>query len=671
MAFVLTDLFSAKAGGGQQGPMNLAEVNGTNISPTEFDMRLQQAYENYQLNTESEEPLDEQTKNQIREQVWNDLLSEVILGKQMQELGVEVTSKELFDMVQGNDPHPQVLQAFRNPETNQFDPNAVVQFLQNLNNDPEMKERWVTFEKALKKQQRRDKFQNLIKKGIYLPSNLAKMQYANNNQVVSFKYVYKPYNAISDTSIQLTDAEVQSYYEEHKEEYKQESGRKILYAYFPVNPSQEDIAATQKYMDESYERFENTENDSIFVNANSDQPFDPTFYSKENMPMGADTSFWSKEVGYMNGPYELDGTYFIQKLKAIKMAPDSVKASHILINNQDRSPERANEIADSLIALLESGTPMSDLALDNSDDVGSAQNGGDLGWFTEGMMVKPFNDAAFSAEVGEFSKVESQFGIHIIEVSDKTAPKKKIQLATIQREVLAGNDTYAEVFNKANSFSIEANDIESFNELVKEKNIQRRSAEITENSTQVRGLPNSREVVRWAIEAKEGKISEAFDVGDAFVVAIVERVDEKGVAPLDKIKNRIEYLAKQDKKAEQFIQEMSGFQNINELASNQRLTIETASGVTFESPTVPGVGMEPKVVGKAFSLEKGQMSVPIQGNSGVFVVSIDSKSDVGEPNLASTRSSVARSIDSRVTNGAVFSALKEKAEITDNRNKFY
>jgi peptidylprolyl isomerase/peptidyl-prolyl cis-trans isomerase D len=155
------------------------------------------------------------------------------------------------------------------------------------------------------------------------------------------------------------------------------------------------------------------------------------------------------------------------------------------------------------------------------------------------------------------------------------------------------------------------------------------------------------------------------------VVAIVERVDEKGVAPLDKIKNRIEYLAKQDKKAEQFIQEMSGFQNINELASNQRLTIETASGVTFESPTVPGVGMEPKVVGKAFSLEKGQMSVPIQGNSGVFVVSIDSKSDVGEPNLASTRSSVARSIDSRVTNGAVFSALKEKAEITDNRNKFY
>lgn len=671
MAFVLTDLFSAGATGGQQGPINLAEVNGTNISPTEFDMRLQQAYENYQLNTQSEEPLDEQTKNQIREQVWNDMLSELILGEQMEQLGVTVTAKELFDMVQGNDPHPQVLQAFRNPETNQFDPNAVVQFLQNLNNDPEMKNRWVTFEKALKKEQLNDKFQNLIKKGIYLPSDLAKMQYANSNQTVSFKYVYKPFNSISDTSITVTESDIQAYYDEHKEDYKQEASRKILYAYFPVRPSEADVAATQKYMDETYERFSKTENDSIFVNANSDQPFDPTFYSIENMPLGADTSLWSKEVGFMKGPYNLDGMYYIQKVKAIKMAPDSVKASHILINTQDRSPERANEIADSLLSLLNGGTPMVDLALDNSDDVGSAQNGGDLGWFTEGMMVKPFNDAAFSAEIGEFKKVESQFGIHLIEVTEKTAPKKKIQLATIQREVLAGNDTYAEVFNKANSFSIEANDLESFNNLVSEKNIQRRSAEIAENAIAVRGLPNSRDVVRWAVDAEEGAVSEAFDVDDAFVVAIVERVDKEGVAPLDKVRNRVEYLAKQDKKAEQFIEEMKGFPNINELAAEQNLTIETAAGITFANPNINGVGMEPKVVGKAFSLEQGQMSVPIQGNSGVFVVAIDSKSEVGEPNLASTRNSNARSIESRVENGAVFSALKEKAEITDNRNKFY
>jgi len=367
MAFVLTDLFSAGATGGQQGPINLAEVNGTNISPTEFDMRLQQAYENYQLNTQSEEPLDEQTKNQIREQVWNDMLSELILGEQMEQLGVTVTAKELFDMVQGNDPHPQVLQAFRNPETNQFDPNAVVQFLQNLNNDPEMKNRWVTFEKALKKEQLNDKFQNLIKKGIYLPSDLAKMQYANSNQTVSFKYVYKPFNSISDTSIAVTESDIQAYYDEHKNDYKQEASRKIMYAYFPVRPSEADVAATQKYMDETYERFSKTENDSIFVNANSDQPFDPTFYSIENMPLGADTSLWSKEVGFMKGPYNLDGMYYIQKVKAIKMAPDSVKASHILINTQDRSPERANEIADSLLSLLNGGTPMADLALDNSD----------------------------------------------------------------------------------------------------------------------------------------------------------------------------------------------------------------------------------------------------------------------------------------------------------------
>jgi peptidyl-prolyl cis-trans isomerase D len=670
LAFVLSDLFSSSQGG-QQGPINLAEVNDNQISPTEYDLKVNQAYETYQTNQETNEPLDERTKSSIRQQVWNEMLSDIIIGEQMKKLGVEVTSKELFDLVQGANPHPQVKQAFTNPETGEFNSAAVVQFLQNLDNDPETKARWVQFEKALKRNQRMDKFNTLVNKGVYFPAELAGMEYADNNTSVSFNYVYKPYSSVKDTTITVTEEDIQSYYDENKEDYEQEASIKAFYAYFPVAPSQNDIAQTQQYMNETYEKFQNAENDSLFVNANSDEPFDPIFYSLANKPDGVDSSLWKNEVGFMKEPYKLGNVFYIRKVTKTKMAPDSVKASHILISNQERKQKQAEKLADSLLNALNNGASMENLAPEYSDDPGSAQKLGDLGWFTEGTMVMPFNDAAFSTEVGEIVKVETQFGFHLIKVTDRTELKKKVQIASIRRDVLAGKETYADIFNQANSFSINATDLESFNELVREGNIQRRSAVLGENDNQIQNLAASRDVVRWIKDANEGDISEAYDVDEAFVVAIVESINKEGVAPLEKVKNRVEYMAIQKKKAEMFQEQMSGAESIQSLAESLNLEVKSAEGITFASAAIPQVGVEPTVVGKAMSLEQGQMSVPIEGKSGVFVVSITNKSELGDPNLASARATKQRGVQSRIDNGAVFSALKEKAEIKDNRSKFY
>ena len=666
LAFVLTDLFSAKSNG-QQAPPSIAEINGQQISPQEFEYKVQKGYENYQKQTKQE--LDERTKSSIRESVWAEMSSDILVGEQLEELGINVTSKELMDLVSGDNPHPQVRQAFTDPNTGQFNPNAVIQFLQNLDNDEATKVQWVDFEQALKRNHRMDKYNTLVKKGIYTPSALANVKYNENNGALAFKYVYKPYTAIEDSAADLTESEISSFYKKTKSEYEQKASRKIAYAYFPIVPSSDDQAEAKQWADRMYGDFKTNSNDSTFVNANSDAGFIPVYYSELNAPVGVDTTLWDQDSAYVAGAKLIGSTWSISKIKAIKMAPDSVKARHILISSQIRTRELAEKTADSVMMALQGGVAFDSLVVLSDDDV-SAEKGGDLDWFAEGMMVKPFNDAAFTAEIGEYKKAESQFGFHIIEVTEKLEDVKKIQIATITREVLPSKATYADLFNQANSFSINVADMESFAAELTKNNLQQRSAILNESDNLVQGLDASRDLARWTQDAKEGDVSEAKDVDGAFVVAIVENVDAEGFSTLDKVRNRVEFLARQEKKADMLSKELVDASEISELATKTGLTVENIN-VTFASPSIAGIGLEPKVVGAAWSLTPGQLSQPIAGNNGVFVVSVDKKVDAGEPNLSEIRLSESRGIAAKVDNGAVYNALKEKADLIDNRTKFY
>ncbi len=666
VAFVLTDLFSAKAGG-QTGPINLAEIDGETISPQEFEIRVQEAYQNYLSNAQNNQQLDERTKSSIREQVWNEVVSDEIIGAEIKKLGIIVTRGELMDMVSGKNPHPQVRQAFSNPETGEFNSMAVIQFLQNLDQNPEGKKQWLAFEKALKRNQHIEKYNSLIKQGMYTPNLLAKMQADETNTKLSFDYVLKPYIAIADEDVTVSDAELEKYYKENLHRYQQGTSRKAYYAYFPVGPSELDVENTRRWAQDTYAKFLEVEDDSVFTNNNSDGYFDPTYYSVKNIPMGADTSLWNKEVGFIKEPYMIEKTFYIQKVRNVKMAPDSVMASHILINISDRLPDRAEEIADSLMALINSGSDFAELAKENSDDVDSGANGGDLGWFTEGTMVKPFNDAAFKTEVGEIVKVNTQFGVHLIKVTDKTGLEKKIQIATISRTATPSKETYEEVFNRANSFSIKATDLESFNNLVNEENIQRRVTVLTESQNSIQGEGSSRDLVRWIKSANVDDVSDAYDLDDAFAVAVIEEVNEEGPAPLEKVKATVTAEVIKQKKAETIKEELKSATTLDATG----LQVKNASDISFVSPSIPSVGIEPKVFGKVFSLQKGQMSVPIAGNSGVFVIKITDRVEIASPNLNLVKSNLQRSNKAKVDNGLVFTALKDQADIVDNRAKFY
>lgn len=669
MAFVLTDLFSS-AGTGPQGPINLTEIDETAIDAQEYDFRINKAYQSYQEQTKQE--IDERTKSSIREQVWSEMVADIIMGKEMDELGVMVTTKELFDLVQGDQPHPQVRQAFANPETGLYDAAVVINFIKTLdNNKPEVKEQWIDFERGLKRSHRFDKYYSLVNKGLYYPSELARRVNQDSKTTISFQYAYKPYNTIIDSTIEVSEGEKEDYYQEHLADFEQEPSIKLSYAFFPVAPSSDDMERAQQWADETYEKFKTANNDSTFVEANSDARFNPIFLSAENLSPEVDTSLLAEEIGYTSEPKLENNIYYITKLLAKKMAPDSVKASHILISTQQRKMEDAENLADSIEALLANGADLGSLAVQLSDDKVSAKDSGSVGWFAEGRMVKPFSDAAFAAEVGEVKRAVSVFGIHLIEVNERTSIKEKYHIGTVVREILPSKDTYADIFNEANSFSIDATDLESFNAGIEENNIQTRVAVLQENDNLILGLGASRDLVRWARDAKENQVSEAFDVDEGFAVVVIESMSEEGPAPLEKVDTRVEFLVRQQKKGEQLKEEMSGYSSLGEIAGALSLAVENAEQITFSSPGIPNVGLEPKLIGKAITMEVDEISEPIIGDNGVFVIKINNKILPEGVNIAQVRELYKTELYSRVNNGAILNALKEKANLVDNRSKFY
>lgn len=671
MAFVLSDLFSSRGSVFTQ-TRDVAEVNGEKISFQEFEMQVQEAFENYQMNTQADQPLSEEMKSNIREQVWTEMLREKIMGGQMAELGITVTVEELFDMVQGNDPHPEIRRAFTDPETGQYNSANVVRFLQGLpQQEPEVRQQWIAFERSLKKNRLQEKYANLVKKGLYFTSAEGQMSFTEANRRMNWQYVMSPYSAVADNEVQVTDEDIKKYYNEHKNNYEQDASRKIVYAYFPVNPSETDREFAEKWVQDTYNKFQTTADDSTFVSINSDLQMDYNFYSIEEFPEGFDRSFDSLEVGSFIAPAQSGNTWRYQKLRAVKMAPDSVKARHILVNVEDRSKERAKEIADSLVTLLDKGANFAEMAQENSDDVASGKDGGELGWFTEGMMVKPFNDAAFEKDTSGFKLVESQFGYHIIDVVDVTALKKKYQVAMVERLVSPSQETYADAFNKANSFSINASGSNSFEAVLDSGNITKREAVIGANDVKIAGLENSRELVRWIADANEDDVSPAFDVQDAFVVVYVKQVNKKGTAPLESLKDVLKAEVMKQKKAEVLKKRMAGFDNLNTLASEQNLQVQTADNVSLNNPMIEGAGYEAGVVGTVSTLEQGQVSVPLVGNAGVFVVQVTSVDEPQDPNIESGKRMLAQGYSMRIDNNAVFEALKDNAEISDNRSKFY
>ncbi len=674
LAFILGDLLNSGSFILNGSPTEVGEIAGETVDGRIFQERLDEAIANYKNQT-GQSTIDNNTTNQLREQTWNQMVREVVLGQEFEALGVRVSKEELYDMVQGNNPHPQVVQAFTNPETGQFDRAQVMSFLKRMEQDEDIKTRWVAFEKDIAKIRRNEKYNNLIKKGLYITGSEAKGDFIAKNQQATIKYVLKRYQTVADSTIEVSDADVKKHYNENKSKYEQDASRDVEFVAFKVEPSQEDFAKVQNWAERLKPEFETTENDTLFVNRESDVRFNSRWLPKGESGGLIDSLMFQAEKGFVYGPYLEGQTYRMAKLIGVKMAPDSVSARHILIRPETQgSYEKAKAASDSLKALIEAGADFAQLAQANSEDPGSGAKGGDLGWFKEGQMVPSFNDACFDGDEGDLTMVESQFGFHIIEVLEQNGNTEKRAVAFVDRTVEPSTKTFQVKYGEADEFKRNITSVASFDQEVANRGLNKRIASsLKPNDNTIAGLESPRPLIRWAFEAEKSDVSEVFELGNTFVVGVLTAVREEGFTAIDEIRDELETAVIKEKKAAQFMEEFEAARagDIQSIANNMNLPVEVKENVAFSSTAISGLGREPALIGTVSGMEEGDISKPIKGDQGVYVVSLETKTDLSEqPNFANNKRILNSSLSSRV-DFEVYEALKEKADITDNRSKFF
>jgi peptidyl-prolyl cis-trans isomerase D len=682
-AFVLGDFIKKRP----KTANYIAEVAGERINPTDFNKKVE---ENIAIRKQNagKENLTPAENYEVRQQTWTQVMNEIVMNKQYEELGVSVTVDELNDLIRGKNPHQYIQQSFKDPKTGVFDPKLVNDFLQNLDKvDPAMKERYLMIEKAIKTDRLTTKYNSLLTKGFYVPTAFAKLEYESRGRTAKVRLTGLRYQTISDSTLKPTDADYQKYYDENSYKFNQDKpSRDLEYVVFDVQASADDRSKIEEDVKKLYVEFQTVTDVPTFINSVSDSRYDSTWRKKGSLSPRIDSLVYNAAPGTIFPPYEENGTITIAKLLEVQARPDSMRASHILISfagagvsdKIKRTKEAAKKTADSLLVLVTKDPKLFEiLATTKSDDQSSATKSGDVSWFADGAMVPSFNNAVLKGKIGDIVEVESRFGFHIIKITGKKEPVKKIRVALLERKVEASGKTFQDIFAQANAFAAENTTIEKFEKTVTDKGLNKRLAERLEPmSNSIPGINSPREVVRWAFNetTKKGTVSTVFDTDGSYVVAAVKETREKGILPLDQVKENIKPLVIRDKKAEILIKritdKLASAKSIDQLAAGFQTKIDTAN-LTFASPNIPNYGREPELVGTVFAMKKGQLSAPLKGTMAVYVVIVD---NITEPAPAKDYKNEKMQLSSYFQGMAprqIPTILEEKANIKDNRILFY
>lgn len=679
-AFILGDFFQSGSSMLQGHQLEIANIEGESVKYPEFQARFDELANIYKSNNNLNS-LDDEAYQQLLNQTWDALVREKLMGTVYENIGIEVTPNEMFEMVQGANIHPIVRQLFADPNTGQVDKGAVIQFLKYINENPTapQKEFWMYVEKQILTEKKSTKYTDLVGKALYVNTLQAKKSLVENNKTVDLKFIRKNLDAISDSTIKVSDSEIKAYYEAHKENFKQDARRNLSFVVFEVLPSAQDDADAQKSVADLKSDFISATDNAQFVNMNSDERFEDIYVKPEVQYAPVAEWLQMAQVNEVYGPYKEGNVYKMVKLNAVKQLPDSVKASHILLRVQSQNEyAAATKKIDSLKSVIEGGAKFEDVARQFSQD-GSAPNGGDLGWFGRGQMVRPFETAAFNAEKGDLVVAETQFGIHLIKVMEQSKKSQHVQLATIEREVTASSQTSQQIYSEASRFAAEAQDLEGFNRIVAEKQMNKRPVAIGENDRSIAGLGASRPMIRAAfIDSEVGDLvhgadnSAVYEIENKFVVAAIEKESEKGYQTVAEARTAIEMTLRANKKREQLLADFAKAQgsSIEEIGGKLNLQVEQAAGLQLNYGSVNAIGYEPAITGAASVLEANRPSKPFAGRNGVYVIQLTNIADLGNTNVAAEKANQFRSSSYRASFQA-YNTIKNNSEVEDKRVKFY
>ncbi len=680
--FVVSDFFGNGRGRRRQERKyyEIGQIAGEQVLYQEYEQRVQNLFEIYKLSGVS--TIDEATAESVREQIWEQIVRERIQDNQYKDLGIGVSTEEVDELVLGNNPHPIVQQLFTNRSTGYFDKSFLVNFLKQLELDETAKKYWLFFENQIVIDRMSTKYNNLVSKGLYVTSKQAEFDSKIANSTVDFSFIQKNYASVPDSSITITDSEIASYYAEHKKDFKSIALRDIEYVTFDVVPSEDDVKQTEDWINNISKEFAETTDPDQFINLNADTRHQGIFLSLNSVPENLRDFVKKEDKSSVFGPYREEDFYKIVRLLDVADRPDSVHARHILLSaGQTRTLEDAKVMADSLIGLIKTGTPFELLAMTNSEDQGSAQIGGDLGWFQEGMMVTPFNDVCFTGKKGEITTAETTFGIHIIEILDQSKKSRKYNIGSVDRKIIASSTTNQRIYSHASQFAGTNSTYEKFNSAIAEQNLNKRIANnVTPQQKTLPGLDNPRGLIISLFTAEKGKIvldasqQAVFEVGDKYVVAFCTEAQEEGIAPLKDVENDIRFILLKDKKAEvisaEFIKNNQEGKTLEDIANTMAVNVQEATQVNFRSYTVPGAGSEPALIAAASAARQGVVAGPVKGENGVYMIFVNSLTTKEAEDLNLLRERLTATYQMR-GNYEAFEALRKGANIVDKRYKFY
>jgi len=692
IGFLLMDAFVGRSRLFGSRSTTVGVINGEKVEYNDFQKQVAQVEENYKARNY---PVDETMQQNIRDNVWKQMIEDAILNENYAILGLDVSDKEVNDMLVGANAIQDVKQAFTDPKTGIFDAQAAASQINQLRSiykagpkkdakNYEGARRF--FEESVPqiiKMRLREKYTSLLANSAYVPKWMLEKMNADNTQIASISYVNTPYFTVPDSTVKVSDDEINDYISKHKDQFRQEESRSIAYVVFDASPTSGDSAKIRQQLIDLKPDFEKAENNEAYLaRVGSDLPYADLYMGKSRIMVPNKDSIFALPKGGLFGPYLDAGSYVLAKKVDEKVLPDSVKARHILVatvNPQSGQPilddSTAKKRIDSIKNLIEHGARFDSLAVKLSDDQGSKEKGGDLGYFASGRMVKEFDDFSFSGKTGDKKIVKTQFGYHYIEILDQKNYEPAYKVAYISRKIETSKETDQAVGGIANQFAGQSRDAKAFEQNIQKNNLQKLLApDVQPSEYSIPGLGANRAMVRWIYEADLGNVSEPFTIGDKYVVALLTEINKEGTMTASKARNQVEPLLRNGKKADIIVKKLGTAASLDAVATAGGQPVQRMDSLHFSSPVIPNVGQEPKVVGSAFEkqLAGKPVSQPIPGNGGVFVIKVENTSALSNPNadIQQQRFMQEQQQRSRIYNSLVES-LRKLATVKDDRSKFF
>lgn len=646
LAFIVGDFLSSSTSYYNRKRENVGVIEGQKIHYTEYDAAKEQLKEVYKIET-GRNDLDEDVTAQIQNQAWQMMLQDYTLSAQAKKIGMDITSDELADICFGQHVH-QIIRGRRVffDEAGQFNPAYLAQFISSLSQEPETAEQaanlqqaksyWMYWERAVRITRLQEKYNDLLTKCVGANSLDAKYAFDDAQNSADFEYVMKPYYAVSDSTVKVSKQDVKALYAEHKPMFKQQPNRDIVYVSFPVVPSEEDFVNAEKELKAVEEEFFTTEDLLTVVNTNSDLTYDARDLNQDEvLPMYQEWAF-SNATG-ATSPLAFDeatNTYAMARLvKAGYALPDSVKLTAVVAEE--------------------------------------GQENQDLGWYPIKALTKDMAEKIYACKKGETFTVAQGLGEQSFIVDEFSKPTPKVKIAVLARNVTASSKTYGQIFNTAKQFIVANPTEEKLVEAAKAEGKTVMPANNLQQTTdKVANLKQSRPIVRWAFEAKDGAVSDVFECGQEFIVAGLAAVRDGEYRPMADVEGELRFEAMNNKKAEAMMTQLKGVKTLEEAAKVLGTEVETAEGVTMSGFRFGAAGVEPAVIGAAMKLAAGEVSAPIKGNNGVYVVKGAAHANTGAEFNADAQKA---QLDMRTSYSLPYQALsliEEKAEVEDNRAKF-